>query len=159
MLDKDLAFLYNVELRVLNQSVKRNIDRFPEEDFMFQLTKEEIDSLRSQFVILKRGQHSKYLPYAFTEQGIAMLASVLRSKKAIEVNIQIVRAFVRMRKMILENEALQYAIEGLEKRMTKNERYVQIAINAIHDLLKPPPSLPVKKKKQKIGFGPPEKKK
>ena len=88
MLDRDLAELYQVETRSLNQAVRRNIDRFPE-DFMFQLNRresEELGSLRSQTVILKRGQHRKYAPYAFTEQGIAMLSSVLRSRRAIEVN-------------------------------------------------------------------------
>ncbi len=82
MLDRDLALLYGVETRVFNQAVKRNITRFPE-DFMFRLVKEEYDALRSQFVTLKRGQHSKYLPYVFTEQGVAMLSSVLNSERAI----------------------------------------------------------------------------
>ena len=96
MVDRDLAKLYGVETKVLNQAVKRNIKRFPE-DFMFQLTHEEC--LRSQFVTLntKQGHHLKYLPYAFTEQGVAMLSSVLRSDAAIEVNIRIMRAFVSIR--------------------------------------------------------------
>src|SRR4030043_299374 len=101
MLDADLAELYGVETRVLVQAVKRNLERFPE-DFMFQLSKEEADFLRSQIVTLKkgRGQHSKYLPYAFTEQGVAMLSSVLNSERAIQVNIQIMRAFTALRQMI-----------------------------------------------------------
>ena len=93
----DLAELYEVENRSLKQAVKRNIDRFPE-DFMFELTKDEYNSLRSQIVILKngRGQHTKFLPFAFTEQGVAMLSSVLKSKKAIQINISIMRAFNRI---------------------------------------------------------------
>ena len=96
MLDSDLAALYGVETRVLKQAVRRNIKRFPG-DFMFELTKEENRPLRSQNVTLKRGQHSKYLPFAFTEQGVAMLSSVLNSQRAIDVNIEIMRAFVRQR--------------------------------------------------------------
>ncbi|MDP3582958.1 MAG: ORF6N domain-containing protein [Ignavibacteria bacterium] len=97
LLDSDLANLYGVETRTLNQAVTRNISRFPA-DFMFRLTKDEYASLRSQIVILKRGEHSKYLPSAFTEQGVAMLSSVLKSERAVQVNIAIMRAFVQMRK-------------------------------------------------------------
>ena len=104
---------------------------------------------------LKRGQHSKYLPHAFTEQGVSMLSSVLNSNRAIEINIQIMRAFVRLRQIIAENEALRYAIEGLERRVGKNERDIQIALKAIHSILNPP--IPAKPEK-KIGFGPPERK-
>lgn len=98
MLDSDLAELYGVETKVLNQAVRRNLQRFPE-DFMFALTKDEHDRLRSQFVTLdvKRGQYRKYLPYAFTEQGVAMLSSVLSSPRAVEVNIAVVRAFVKIK--------------------------------------------------------------
>lgn len=103
MLDRDLAELYGVETKVLNQAVRRNMVRFPS-DFMFELTQEEYDSLRSQIVTLKkRGAHSKYLPNVFTEQGVAMLSSVLRSKQAILVNIQIMRIFTRIRQMIIDN--------------------------------------------------------
>ena len=107
MLDSDLAFLYGIEVRLLNQAVRRNIDRFPS-DFMFRLTKEEYDSLRSQFVILEtgRGAHRKFMPYAFTEQGVAMLSGILRSKKPVEVNIRIMRAFVHMRRMLFQNQDL-----------------------------------------------------
>ncbi len=120
MLDFDLAELYEVETRVLNQAVKRNIDRFPE-DFMFQLNQDEYDSLRSQFVILKkngsgRGRHSKYLPFAFTEHGVAMLASILRSKKAINVNIAIVRAFIVLRQFALNFKELADKIAELEAK-------------------------------------------
>lgn len=101
MLDTHLAELYMVETRRLNEQVKRNIERFPKE-FMFQLTETEYDSLRSQIAILKgnRGQHRKYLPYVFTEQGVAMLSAVLRSETAIKVSIQIMHAFVKMRKSL-----------------------------------------------------------
>ena len=98
MLDRNLAALYGVENRVLKQAVRRNIDRFPF-DFMFALSKKEYQSLRSQNVILKRGQHSKYPSFVFTEQGVAMLSSVLKSDRAVNVNIQIMRAFIKMRQM------------------------------------------------------------
>ena len=113
MLDKDLAMLYGVEVKVLNQAVKRNVERFPN-DFRFQLTKEEC--LRSQIVTLngKQGQHLKYMPYAFTEQGVAMLSSVLRSQTAIEVNIQIMRAFVSMRHFMVNNASMFSRLETIE---------------------------------------------
>ena len=107
LLDADLAALYGVDTRVLLQAVKRNRERFPA-DFMIQLTAAEWAALRSQIVTLKRGrgQHRKYLPYAFTEQGVAMLSSVLKSARAIAVNIQIMRAFVRMRELLISNREL-----------------------------------------------------
>ncbi len=105
MIDRDLAELYGVETKVLNQAVRRNRGRFPE-DFMFQLNDDEFESLRSQFVTLKKGQHRKYLPYVFTEHGVTMLSSVLRSKKAVQINIQVVRAFVKMREFLKTNEEL-----------------------------------------------------
>ena len=115
MLDSDLAILYGVDTKVLNQAVSRNIERFPE-DFMFQLTWEECENLRSQFVTLnsKQGQHIKYLPYAFTEQGVAMLSGVLHSPTAVEANIRIMRAFVGMRRFINENAKLFQRIESIE---------------------------------------------
>lgn len=131
MLDFDLAELYQVETRVLKQAVRRNIERFPN-DFMFELTKEESDSLRSQFVTLKnngRGQHSKYLPFAFTEQGVAMLSSVLRSKKAIEINISIMRAFVAIRHFALTNKELSQKIIELENKYDKQFKDVFEALN------------------------------
>lgn len=119
MLDHDLAELYETETKVLKQSVRRNIERFPA-DFMFELTKGEYDSLRSQFVTLKnRGQHSKYLPFAFTEQGVAMLSSVLRSQKAIAANIAIMRTFVFIRQYALSHEELTLQLEELEKRFNR----------------------------------------
>ena len=119
MLDHDLAELYQTETKVLKQSVRRNLDRFPT-DFMFELRKEEYDSLRSQFVTLKnRGQHSKYLPFAFTEQGVTMLSSVLRSPKAIAANIAIMRTFVFIRQYALSHEELTLQLEELEKRFNR----------------------------------------
>jgi GTP-sensing pleiotropic transcriptional regulator CodY len=117
MLDFDLALLYNVENKRLKEAVRRNENRFPE-DFMFELTKIEYDSLRSQIASLKngRGQHLKYLPFAFTEQGIAMLSSVLNSEKAIEINISIIRAFVTMRQFTLSYSELKTKIEEIESQ-------------------------------------------
>ncbi len=114
MSDRDLANLYKVETRVLKQAVRRNIQRFPE-DFMFELTLDENHRLRSQNVTLKRGQHSKYPPMAFTEQGVAMLSSVLKSERAIQVNIQIMRAFTKMRQYLLDNKELRKEIEDLRQ--------------------------------------------
>lgn len=117
MLDFDLALLYNVENKRLKEAVRRNVNRFPD-DFMFELTKIEYDSLRSQIASLKngRGQHLKYLPFAFTEQGIAMLSSVLNSEKAIEINISIIRAFVMMRQFTLSYSELKTRIEEIENQ-------------------------------------------
>ena len=124
MLDKDLATLYGVETKRLNEQVKRNIKRFPE-DFMFQLTKEEC--LRSQFATLneKQGQHLKYMPYAFTEQGVAMLSSVLRSQTAIEVNIRIMRAFVSMRHFMVNNASVFSRLETMEYHQLEMQQHQQ----------------------------------
>ena len=148
MLDEDLAELYGVETRILNQAVKRNLLRFPE-DFMFQLSEEEFSeyqTLRSQFVILKkgRGQHRKYLPYAFTEQGVAMLSSVLNSDRAIEVNIEIMRAFVKLREMIASHKDLAKKLEELEQ---KYDSQFSIVFDAIRQLM-----TPQKLSGKKIGF-------
>lgn len=117
MLDYDLAELYGVETRSLNQAVKRNQLRFPP-DFMFQLSKDEAERSRSQFVILnERGSNIKYLPYAFTEHGVAMLASVLRSEKAIAVNIQIIRAFIALRQYMVESVQITKELEELRRQV------------------------------------------
>jgi len=120
MLDLDLAVLYGVETRVLNQAVKRNWERFPD-DFMFQLTQKEAQNLRSQIVISKRGGR-RYLPYAFTEQGVAMLSSVLRSKRAIRVNIAIMRTFVRLRQILATRKELAQKLEDSRRNTTLNLR-------------------------------------
>jgi len=145
MVDSDLAGLYGVETKVLNQAVRRNIKRFPE-DFMFQLTKEESNSLRSQFVTLKRGQHSKYLPYAFTENGVAMLSSVLNSARAIQVNIQIMRTFTRLRELLATHKDLRQKVEQMEKRLDQLPRVI---FHIIRSLLAPKTKV---KRIGKIGF-------
>ena len=138
MVDFDLASLYEVETKVLKQAVRRNIDRFPA-DFMFRLTNAERNSLRSQIVTLEngRGKHSKYLPFAFTEQGVAMLSSVLNSNRAVAVNIQIMRLFVKMRQMIVGCSDLLKKIEKIEKdQMGSNQDIVSI-YKIIKELLEP----------------------
>jgi hypothetical protein len=159
MLDSDLAFLYGVETKVLNQAVKRNKKRFPE-DFMFQLSSQEMNSLRSQFVTLDinlksqiviskgRGRYSKYNLYAFTEQGVAMLSSVLNSKRAIETNIQIIRTFTKLREMIISNTELRRKIEDLERKYDNRFRVVFDTIKRILITTKKEAGSPVKK----IGF-------
>ena len=123
LLSHDLAALYGVETRVLVQAVKRNIDRFPS-DFMFQLTEKEFDNLKSQFVTSSWGGMRRSRPYAFTEQGVAMLSSVLRSKRAIEVNIAIMRTFVRLRKILADNSLLRGKIESMERKY--DEQFEQV---------------------------------
>ena len=143
MFDKDLAELYVVKPIALRQQVKRNKERFPE-DFMFQLTKEEAENLVSQNVIPSKQSMGGYLPYAFTEQGVAMLSSVLRSKQAVQVNIQIMRTFTKLREMIESNKDLRRKIEEIEK---KYDKQFQIVFEAIKQLVEP-----VERPKRKIGF-------
>lgn len=134
MLDADLAELYSVPTKALNQAVKRNIQRFPR-DFMFRLTLEEGGAIwrsRSQSVTLKRGDNIKYLPYAFTEQGVAMLSSVLRSPRAIEVNIAIMRTFVQLRRLMDSNRELARKIEALE---SKYDEQFAVVFDAIKRLI------------------------
>ena len=176
MLDFQLAELYEVETKALNQAVKRNIERFPE-DFMFQLTEEEMKevlrsqivtldtestsnskqkrgSLRSQIVTLKRGQHLKYAPYAFTEQGVSMLSSVLRSPRAVQVNIAIMRTFVQLRQMLASNVDLARKLAALEAKYDEQFKVVFDAIRALME-----PGLPDGAAGREIGFhvGPPSK--
>ncbi len=162
LLDSDLAELYGVPTKVLNQSVQRNLNRFPD-DFMFQLTENEMEilrsqivtsrsaedtlrsqsatlnadqkSLRSQTVTLKRGQHRKYLPYAFTEQGVAMLSSVLRSPRAVEVNIAIMRTFVQLRRLMDSNALLAEKIQSLEAKYSEHDQQFQLVFDAIRQLI------------------------
>jgi hypothetical protein len=143
MLSADLAELYQVEPRVLVQAVKRNIARFPE-DFMFQLTAEDLPNLKSQIVISSWGGLRRARPYAFTEQGVAMLSSVLRSKRAIHVNIEIMRAFVRLRRMLASHADLARKLEALEK---KYDAQFKIVFDAIRQLMASP-----EPKKRPIGF-------
>jgi len=155
MLDKDLALLYGVSTMRLNEQVKRNRERFPE-DFMFQLTKSEASNLISQNAISSWGGNRK-LPYVFTEQGVSMLSSVLNSKRAIQVNIAIMRAFVQMREVLLTNKDLAVKIEALElkyknhdMKLTEYDNHIGAIFEAIKQLMVPPP-VP---EKPKIGFHP-----
>jgi len=148
MLDRDLATLYGVTTKVLNQAVKRNLERFPD-DFMFRLTDVEVigvqgDGLRSQFVTLKRGHHLKYQPLAFTEQGVAMLSSVLGSPRAVQVNIAIMRVFVRLRELMATHKDLARRIDELEK---KYDGQFGVVFEAIRELVNAPDEPP------RIGFG------
>ena len=145
ILDADLAELYEVETKVLIQAVKRNKSRFPG-DFMFQLTKQEVNDLRSQIVTSKRGGR-RYLPYAFSEQGVAMLSSVLHSERAVIVNIEIMRAFVRLRQILASNAELARKLAELEK---KYDAQFKVVFDAIRKLMEPPAD----KKKRSIGFAP-----
>ena len=159
MLDLDLAALYGVATKVLNQAVKRNAARFPE-DFMFKLSGEEIEGLsqivtpsqgmgrsRSQIVTLKRGKNVKYRPCAFTEQGVAMLSSVLKTDRAVKVNIAIMRAFVKLREALETNRELARKFAELEKRVGKHDDEIAAIIDAIRQLMAPP-----EKPRREIGF-------
>ena len=146
MMDRDLAKLYGVETRVLIQGVKRNIERFPS-DFMFQLNQNEFDSLRSQIVISKGKGGLRYFPYVFTEQGVAMLSSVLRSKRAIEVNIEIMRVFVKLREMLATHKELARRLSELEEHLRNHDQQIQSIFEAIQQLMTPP-----ERPKKQIGF-------
>ena len=148
MLDSDLAELYAVETSNLNKAVKRNIDRFPQ-DFMFQLSKEEAEFLRFQIGMSKiegRGGR-RYFPYAFTEQGVAMLSSVLKSERAIHVNIAIMRAFVKLREFLSTHKDLARKLSELERKIGKHDMEIKAVFNAIHKLM-----TPQELKRRRIGF-------
>ncbi len=150
LLDADLANLYDVETKVLLQAVRRNPDRFPK-DFMFQLTDQEFRILRSQFVTSSWGGR-RYAPYVFTEQGVAMLSSVLNSPRAIAVNIEIMRAFVRLREMIASNKELAKHLDELEARIDRKLSTHDQAIAGILDAIRALRALPESTKKRRIGF-------
>ena len=134
MLDGDLAKLYGVPTKVLKQAVKRNLERFPA-DFMVELNQEEVEALsRSQSVTMKQGGNIKYAPFAFTEQGVAMLSSVLRSQRAIRVNIEVMRAFVKLRRILKEHASLVRKIEAMEK---KYDRRFRVVFDALRRLMEP----------------------
>jgi hypothetical protein len=143
MLDTDLAELYGVDVKQLKRQVRRNKERFPD-DFLFELSSQEQRALRSQFGTLKRGEHSKYSSYAFTEQGVAMLSGVLRSNRAIQVNIAIMRAFVRLREIIGSNKILARRLAELEN---KYDAQFRVVFDAIRELMEEP-----KSKSRRIGF-------
>jgi len=142
MLDLDLAELYGVSTRELNQAISRNQERFPK-DFMFRLTREEFNNIECKHVTSNRGGR-RYLPYVFTEQGVAMLSSVLRSRRAVQVNIEIMRTFVKLRKMLSSNRDLANKLDELEK---KYDKQFAVVFEAIHRLMQPP-----EKSGKKIGF-------
>jgi phage regulator Rha-like protein len=160
MLDSDLASLYGVETKYLKRAVRRNIERFPA-DFMFRLTRPKYNSLRCQFGTLEKGAHTKYLPYVFTEHGVAMLSSILNSPKAVQINIQIIRAFIRIRKLLLTHKDLQKRINDLEEKLAKKmeekfgvyDKQFQIVFQAFEEI-KLLLAQPVEKLKRKIGFHP-----
>lgn len=155
MLDRDLAKLYGVKVKRLKEQVKRNIKRFPG-DFMFQLSWEEVESLRSHFATLNdaspvdsmRGKHVKYLPYVFTEQGVAMLSSILNSERAIQVNIMVMRAFVKLKELLLTHKDLAIKIEALERQYAGHDEKIKLIFEAIKQLIEPPPA----PQKPPIGF-------
>ncbi len=147
LIDSDLAELYGVQTKVLLQAVKRNATRFPS-DFMYQLTKQEIIILRSQIVTSSWGGR-RYSPYVFTEQGVAMLSSVLNSERAIQVNIAIMRAFVKLRQLISTHRELAHKLDQLEKRVEKHDHEIHAVFEAIRKLLEPSV-----RPKRRIGFHP-----
>jgi hypothetical protein len=146
MLDRDLAALYGVETKNLNKAVQRNLERFPA-DFMFQLTAEEAEALRFQFGTLKRGQHFKYLPRVFTQEGVAMLSSALRSPRAVQVNIAIMRVFVRLREALGLHKDLAHKLAELERRIEGHDQAIKSLFDAIRELMTPPA-----KPRRGIGF-------
>lgn len=134
MLDRDLAALYQVETKVLKQQVRRNLDRFPE-DFMFELTKDEFDNLRSHFVTSSWGGQ-RYLPFAFTEQGVAMLSSVLNSDIAIKVNIQIIRTFTKIRETLSTHKDILLKLEKIERRVDNHDENISALFSYLKALIK-----------------------
>ena len=149
IVDRDLAEIYGVETRRLNEQVKRNPERFPE-DFMFQLTKEQADfwlRSRSQIAILKRGKNIKYLPYAFTEHGAIMVASVLNTKRAIQVSVFVVRAFVKLREMLSTHKELAHKLAELERKLQNHDESIRSLVVAIRQLMASP-----EPKRRPIGF-------
>lgn len=149
LLDRDLAVLYGVETKNLNKAVRRNIERFPA-DFMFQLTAAETEDWvrsRFQFGTLKRGSNVKYAPYAFTQEGVAMLSSVLASPRAVQVNIGIMRAFVRLREMLSLHKELAHKLAALERKIVNHDESIQTLFEAIRQLMTPPEA-----PKKEIGF-------
>jgi len=145
MLDRDLAELYEVETRVLNQAVSRNMERFPEV-FMFQLNKQEFEILKSQFVTSSWGGTRK-LPYVFTEQGVAMLSSVLRSKKAIQVNIQIMIVFTKVRQLLSDNLNIKLEIEAIKNKLVNHDKNIELVFSYLDELIEkqdnPVPRTPI----------------
>jgi hypothetical protein len=151
MLSHDLAELYQVETRVLNQQVKRNIGKFPER-YMFQLTQQEYNLLRSQNVILKRGRHIKYLPYAFTEHGILMLSSVLRSDRADKVNMLIIDTFVKIRELMFINKDVVFQLEQVQKKISEHDKQIMIVFEYLKQIEEVKHQELEQKNRKRIGF-------
>ena len=149
MIDKDLAELYGVETKQLKRQVRRNIERFPE-DFMFELTKQEFDNLRSQFGTSNWGGN-RYAPLVFTEQGVAMLSSVLNSPRAIEVNIRIIRVFTKIREAIADNLSLKLDIEEIKKKLSNHSKNIELVFNYLDELTEKKEN---KKPRKQIGYKP-----
>lgn len=157
ILDSDLAEIYGVPVKRLNEAVKRNRERFPD-DFLYQLTRQEVRNLRSQFATLSKkghGQHRKYLPYVFTEHGAVMAANILNSKRAVQMSIFVIRAFIRMRALLTDNHKLAKELKKLEKKLIQRLDVHELAIvdvlRRVMRLLEPPPEEPEPEKPQ-IGF-------
>lgn len=149
MIDRDLSILYGVETKHLKQAVKRNISRFPE-DFMFEMTRDEFDNWRSQFVTSNSDKMGlRYVPYCFTEQGVAMLSSILNSKQAIAVNIKIIRIFTQIRKMVLDTTDLRLAIEELKTKTKNNTKNIELVFQYLDELVEKKENT---KSRKKIGF-------
>jgi len=153
MLSRDLAELYQVETKVLNQQAKRNIGKFPER-YMFQLTQDEHDRLRSQNVTLKRGQHLKYLPYAFTEHGVLMLSSVLKSERAEKVNLLIIDTFIKIRELIYLHDSVVRELEGVKEKLTEHDSQILIILEHLKQMEKARKEMPDQKNRPRIGFKP-----
>lgn len=151
LLAQDLAELYDVETRVINQQVKRNIRRFPER-YMFQLTKDEYDRLRSQNVTLKRGQHVKYLPYAFTEHGILMLSSVLNSERAEKVNMIIIDTIVRLRELMFMHKDVVQQLEQVQNKLTEHDNQIMVIFEYLKQLEAAKHQELEQKNRKRIGF-------
>jgi len=149
ILDADLAEIYGVQTKVLNQAIKRNAERFPD-DFMFQLSAEESQSLRSQIVTLKtgRGQHRKYLPYAFTEHGALMAANVLNSPEAVKMSVYVVRAFIKQRELLMAQSDVLKKLAQMDAKLLKHDDALRVIWHELQPLLNPPPLPP----KPQIGF-------
>lgn len=154
MLDKDLAELYGVPTKRLKEQVKRNIERFPKH-FMFELTKVETEILRSQNATLRHGEHSKYLPYAFTEHGVLMLSNVLKTSRAIGVSIKIIDVFVQLREMLFDNAELRIAIEEIRKKTDNNTKNIELVFQYFEELVDKKEKV---RPRKKVGFKIPKKK-
>jgi hypothetical protein len=151
MLDKDLAELYGVETKRLKEQVRRNIERFPD-DFMFELTAEEYLNLKEQLAHLGRGEHSKYPPFAFTEHGVLMLSSVLNSERAIKVNIQVMRVYVRIREMIMLNKDILHSLESIERKLSEHDNQILLIFEYLKQLEATKQQESEQKNRKRIGF-------